>query len=192
MKGFLVAVAAVAVLVSGCGGSAPEQKTAPTSQAVEQAAKPDESGKEPGVVTLPGGGVAKLVHQDLKDDGTLPIPEGLDEAAWWGSKVGADKGAALFSGHVNWKGKKGPFDELWRIKAGQDVSVSDAAGGKWTYKIEAVETVHKDKLAQRAEEFFSPDGPHRLVLVTCGGEYVGGSTGYEDNRIVTASLVGRP
>jgi hypothetical protein len=39
---------------------------------------------------------------------------------------------------------------------------------------------------------FSPDGPHKLLLVTCGGEYVGGKEGYEDNRVVTASLVSRP
>jgi hypothetical protein len=52
--------------------------------------------------------------------------------------------------------------------------------------------VHKTKLAEQAEKLFGPDGPHRLVLVTCGGEYVGGTDGYEDNRIVTASLVSRP
>ena len=92
----------------------------------------------------------------------------------------------------NWKGKKGPFDELWKVKQGQEVKLTDAAGGAWVYRVDATETIHKSELAGRSEQLFSPDGPHKLLLVTCGGEYVGGSEGYEDNRVVTASLVSRP
>lgn len=151
-----------------------------------------DKGQAPGTVELPGGGTAKLIRKELTADGTLPIPEGLDEATWWGTKLGAEQGASLLSGHVNWKGAKGPFDELWRLKTGQDVSLVDTDGGKWVYKISEIVTVHKTKLAEQSEKLFGPDGPHRLVLVTCGGEYVGGTDGYEDNRIVTASLVSGP
>ncbi|MEU3622330.1 sortase [Amycolatopsis coloradensis] len=163
-----------------------------TTSAVQRSEVAADTGQAPGTVKLPGGGTAKLIRKELTADGTLPIPEGLDEATWWGSKLGADQGASLLSGHVNWKGEKGPFDELWRLKTGQEVNVVDTDGGKWVYKIGEVVTVHKTKLAEQAEKLFGPDGPHRLVLVTCGGEYVGGTDGYEDNRIVTASLVSRP
>ncbi|WP_410569397.1 class F sortase [Amycolatopsis sp. cmx-4-61] len=151
-----------------------------------------DTGKAPAQLSLPGGGTAKLVQEDLDAAGALKIPEGLDEAAWWGAKLGADHGVALLSGHVNWKGKKGPFNELWQVKAGQEVKLTDAAGGAWVYRIDGTETVHKTDLAGRSEQLFDPDGPHKLLLVTCGGEYVGGSEGYEDNRVVTASLVSRP
>jgi sortase (surface protein transpeptidase) len=96
------------------------------------------------------------------------------------------------SGHVNWKGQKGPFDELWRVKGGQEVDVVDTAGGKWVYKISDIVTVDKSKLDQSAPQLFGQDGPHRLVLVTCGGDYVGGTEGYAENRIVTADLVSHP
>ncbi|WP_410583207.1 class F sortase [Amycolatopsis sp. lyj-108] len=186
-------VAAVVAVVVFTGKSDPvvaaAQDQANTS-AVQTSEVP--AGQAPGTVKLPGGGTAKLIRKELTADGTLPIPEGLDEATWWGAKLGADQGASLLSGHVNWKGKKGPFDELWRLKAGQQVDVVDTDGGKWVYKIDEIVTVHKTKLAEQAEKLFGPDGPHRLVLVTCGGEYVGGTDGYEDNRIVTASLVSRP
>ncbi|UUV34136.1 class F sortase [Amycolatopsis roodepoortensis] len=189
-----VVAAVVAVLVftgksDSVVAAAPGQ--ADTS-AGQQAQAPADTGQAPGTVRLPGGGTAKLIRKELTADGTLPIPEGLDEATWWGAKLGADQGASLLSGHVNWKGKKGPFDELWRLKTGQQVDVVDTDGGKWVYKIGEVVTVHKTKLAEQSEKLFGPDGPHRLVLVTCGGEYVGGTDGYEDNRIVTASLVSRP
>ncbi|QXV58809.1 class F sortase [Amycolatopsis sp. TNS106] len=189
-----VVAAVVAVLIftrtsDPVVAAAPGQADTSTGQ---QAQAPADTGQAPGTVRLPGGGTAKLIRKELTADGTLPIPEGLDEATWWGAKLGADQGASLLSGHVNWKGKKGPFDELWRLKTGQQVDVVDTDGGKWVYKIGEVVTVHKTKLAEQAEKLFGPDGPHRLVLVTCGGEYVGGTDGYEDNRIVTASLVSRP
>lgn len=164
----------------------------PTANQPASQGTQEDTGQAPTQLSLPGGGAAKLVQEDLDANGALKIPEGLDEAAWWGAKLGADHGVALLSGHVNWKGKKGPFNELWQVEQGQDVKLTDAAGGAWVYRIDATETVHKSELAGRSEQLFSPDGPHKLLLVTCGGEYVGGTEGYEDNRVVTASLVSRP
>ncbi|WP_326837607.1 class F sortase [Amycolatopsis rhabdoformis] len=149
-------------------------------------------GKTPGTVLLPGGGTAKLVEEPVGDDGALVIPQSLAEAAWWGSGLGADHGVTLFSGHVNWKGHTGPFDQLWQVKQGQTVTVTDTAGGRWSYRVDEVRTIHKSGLAGESARLFSPDGPHKLVLVTCGGDYVGGTEGYDDNRVVTASLTGRP
>ncbi|SDY11577.1 Sortase family protein [Amycolatopsis xylanica] len=149
-------------------------------------------GQKPGTVMLPGGGTAKLVRVEVTKKAVLPIPQGLDEAAWWGAKLGADKGAALLSGHVNWAGKKGPFDVLWGMSNGQDVTVMDTAGGKWVYRVTSVVTLHKNDLPKQARALFGQTGPHRLVLVTCGGDYVGGTQGYRDNRVVTAELVSRP
>jgi len=160
-------------------------------QPAEQPSQPD-TGQAPVSLSLPGGGTAKLVPEDLDAAGALQIPEGLGEAAWWGAKLGAGHGVALLSGHVNWKGKKGPFNELWSVKQGQEIKLTDAAGGGWVYRIDATETIHKSELAGRSQQLFDPDGPHKLLLVTCGGEYVGGTEGYEDNRVVTASLVTRP
>jgi sortase family protein len=171
---------------NGTGAPVPAAN-APASQST-----PQDTGLAPAHLSLPGGGAAKLIQEDLDANGALKIPQGLDEAAWWGAKLGADHGVALLSGHVNWKGEKGPFNELWQVKKGQDVKLTDAAGGAWVYRIDATETVHKSELAGRSEQLFSPDGPHKLLLVTCGGEYVGGTEGYEDNRVVTASLVSRP
>ncbi|RZS29640.1 sortase family protein [Herbihabitans rhizosphaerae] len=157
-----------------------------------EAPPPPPPGQPPGTIRLPEGGTAKLVRRELTSDGTLPIPDGLDEATWWGAGLGAPKGASLLSGHVNWKGKKGPFDELWRQKVGQRVEVVDAKGAKWVYKVSEIVTVDKHELPAKAEKLFGQNGPHRLVLVTCGGEYVGGTDGYKDNRIIVAELISRP
>lgn len=193
--GFVVAALVLVLTVfSGDSGQtaqagSPSRPAGTTSSGQEAPAAVTE---QPRTVVLPGGGTAKLIHEDVGDDGALPIPQSLDDAAWWGAELGAAHGVTLFSGHINWKGQKGPFDELWRLKVGQDVDIADAAGGHWTYRVTEISTIHKDELAARSADLFNQDGPHKLVLATCGGEYVGGKTGYEDNRIVSASLVSRP
>ncbi|MEC3977198.1 class F sortase [Amycolatopsis sp. H20-H5] len=149
-------------------------------------------GQRPGTVLLPGGGSARLVRSEVTSTGVLPIPRGLGDAAWWGEKLGSDHGVTLLSGHVNWAGAKGPFDELWSMRAGQDITVADAKGGQWVYRVSDLVTVHKDELPARAAQLFGLDGPPRLVLVTCGGDYLGGTDGYRDNRIVTAVPVSGP
>ncbi|PXY27653.1 class F sortase [Prauserella muralis] len=175
----------------------PSMSLVPADRAGSVIARPPEvtrrpAAQPPGTVRLPEGGTAQLVRREVTADGTLPIPDGLEEATWWGAKLGAARGAALLAGHVNWAGRTGPFEELWRARRGQSVTVVDARGGRWVYRVTDVLTVHKTRLPAHAQRLFAQDGPHRLVLVTCGGDYVGGTDGYEDNRIVTAALVTRP
>jgi hypothetical protein len=170
-------------------GALPGENAAP---AVLPADSESAAQQRPGTVRLPGGATARLVRTELTDTGVLPIPRGLGDAAWWGAKLGAGQGAALLSGHVNWEGTRGPFDELWRMRDGDEVSVVDASGGRWVYRVDDVVTVPKETLPAQAARWFGQDGPHRLVLVTCGGDYVGGTEGYDENRLVTARLVTRP
>ncbi|ASR35195.1 sortase [Prauserella marina] len=171
---------------------APPPSTTEVAPKAEPARRATASAQQPGTVRLPDGGTATLVRKEVTPDGTLPIPDGLGEATWWGAELGADQGVALLSGHVNWNGQTGPFAELWRDQTGQRVTVVDADGGHWVYEITEAVTLHKNELPRHAGELFAQDGPHRLVLVTCGGDYVGGTDGYEDNRIVTARLLTRP
>jgi hypothetical protein len=139
----------------------------------------------PGTVRLAQGGTATLVRKDVVD-GVLPVPEGVRQATWWGAAFDGTAGATVLAGHVNWKGATGPFAELWESRLGDVVTVVDAGGASHRFRVRQLVTVHKDQLPARAQELFGQDGPHRLVLVTCGGRWVGGSDGYEENRVVIA------
>ncbi len=147
------------------------------------------SGQSPGTVRLPDGGTATLVRKELGPDAVLPIPDDLGEATWWGAGLGAPSGASVFAGHVNWQGQVGPFAELWDVRVGQKVTVSDDDGSEFTYSVTQIITLGKDELPARATELFSQSGSHRLVLVTCGGRWLGGTTGYAENRVVIAEPV---
>jgi hypothetical protein len=156
-----------------------EQPPPPPTQAAPPQTQPA------GTVRLADGGTATLVRKDVVD-GVLPVPEGVREATWWGAEFTSATGATVLAGHVNWKGSTGPFAELWDAALGDLVTVVDGAGAPHAYRISRLVTVHKDELPSRAQELFGQDGDHRLVLVTCGGRWVGGRDGYEENRVVIA------
>ena len=175
--------AATPVAAAPPPGALPGENAAP---AVLPADSESAAQQRPGTVRLPGGGTATLVRRDLGPGGELPVPTDLGQATWWGASLDAAGGASVFAGHVNWRGATGPFAELWNARIGTDVTIVDSAGKTWRYRISQLVTVHKSDLPARADNLFGPSGPHRVVLVTCGGRWVGGSDGYEENRVVIA------
>ncbi|KOV76804.1 peptidase C60 sortase A and B [Nocardia sp. NRRL S-836] len=172
--------------LTGLIGGANTDNAKPVEAAPQQQPAPPKAG--PGSVRLPSGGSATLVRREVKD-GVLPVPDGIGEATWWGTELGGAEGATVLAGHVDWKGAKGPFAELWQAQNGREVVIADSAGKEYRFRIRQIETVRKEELPARAVEFFGPRGPHRLVLVTCGGTWIGGQQGYEANRVVIAEPV---
>ncbi|WP_177220979.1 class F sortase [Lentzea xinjiangensis] len=164
----------------------PPAPPAPQQQQQQQPAPPKAG---PGSVRLPSGGTATLVRREV-ENGVLPVPDGIGEATWWGTELAGTEGATVLAGHVDWKGAKGPFAELWQAQNGREVVIADSAGKEFRFRIKQIETVRKEQLPARAVEFFGPRGPRRLVLVTCGGTWIGGQQGYEANRVVIAEPIG--
>ncbi|WP_025354467.1 class F sortase [Kutzneria albida] len=166
------------------GSATPPPITGPPQQP-QQPAQPVQP--RANSVLLPKGGLAELVRSSVGGDGTLQVPNGVSKAALWGADLAAKSGATLIAGHINWEGTVGPFAELWGANQGQTVTVLDASGKPLRFTVSEVLTVNKDNLPQHAQQLFGQDGPHRLVLVTCGGQWVGGALGYDQNRVVIAT-----
>jgi hypothetical protein len=55
------------------------------------------------------------------------------------------------------------------------------------FRVDSVEHFPKDQLP--ADRVYGDEGPPGLRLITCGGDWVGGRTGYADNVIAFATLV---
>jgi hypothetical protein len=194
-----LAVAYTAPIPVPTDSGAPQEKPAPPvaqegpapeiseTAVTETPAAPVPKRLAPGTIRLAHGGTATIVRREIGDDGVLPIPNAINQASWWGAGMDAAAGATVLAGHINWKGATGPFAELWKARVGDPVSVVDHAGRSAEYAVTAVITLGKDELPRRAEELFAQTGPHRLVLVTCGGQWVGGKIGYASNQIVIAS-----
>jgi hypothetical protein len=169
---------------------APGPTTTTPAPPAQNAVRPAQGNQLPNTIRLPRGGTAYLVHGQVGADGSLPIPSGVNQAAWWGTGLSAATGATVFAGHVNWAGVTGPFAELWQDKPGDIVTLRDNSGVEWRYQVTQVMTLNKDQLPQQAPTLFASTGPARIVLATCGGEWLSGTQTYADNRVMVATPIG--
>jgi hypothetical protein len=137
-------------------------------------------------VRLPGASPAQVVPVGVRSDGSLMLPEATT-VGWWvgGAQVGQTIGPLVLAGHLDDdEGRIGALAGIGMLRPGQVVIVA-AATGPATYRVREVRSYSKQRLPA---ELFSSDGPPRLVLITCGGEFTPGS-GYADNVVAVADAV---
>ncbi len=123
-------------------------------------------------------------------DGVLQIPADIQHVGWWdGSADAGDPfGATVIAGHVDSRTQGlGFFAELLIMQAGDLITLrSDAAG--LTYRVISTALVNKDALAS-ASRALDQHGPHRLVLITCSGQWHPEVRSYDSNLILLADPV---
>jgi LPXTG-site transpeptidase (sortase) family protein len=144
----------------------------------------------PTAVELPGGARAD-VEPASTVEGRLVVPEQVRHVGWWdGSAWAGDPfGATVVAGHVDSATEGlGFFARLLRVERGETVILSDG-DHRQRYRIVSVRTVAKQALATGSAAF-GQTGEHRLVLITCTGDYRADRGGYDSNLVVTAEAVG--
>lgn len=138
------------------------------------------------------GKSAPIDFVQLTDQGSLIPPTDVSRLGWYSaSAIPGEEGAAgssVITGHVNevdqGDGYAARFADL---KAGDTVTVKvDGESRDFTVSKDPIQVV---KGAQMPEAVNDAVGENRLVLITCGGEFVGGTLGYADNIIVEATPV---
>ncbi|WP_053063623.1 class F sortase [Nocardiopsis sp. RV163] len=123
----------------------------------------------------------------VDDDSQVEVPSDITRVGWYrfGPGAGATSGSAVLVGHVD-SAEQGR-GALWPL-GGADVDdvveVELSDGTAHAYRIVARELIDKEELP--TEEIFARRGPHRLTLVTCGGEFDPENTSYSHNIVVTA------
>ncbi|MCX4473343.1 class F sortase [Micromonospora sp. NBC_01655] len=123
-------------------------------------------------------------------DGSIEVPPlaRADETGWYDrGPTPGEPGRAVIVGHVDTKSGPAVFYDLGRLKTGDRIEVTRADGDVAVFAVDSVE--HFDKGALPAARVYGDDGPPGLRLITCGGQWVGGRTGYADNVVAFASLV---
>ncbi|MEV0732984.1 class F sortase [Polymorphospora sp. NPDC050346] len=162
----------------------PGSKPPPREFPVMEASRPVQ-------VTIKDIGVRTSVHDvGIGADGTIEVPglERRNEAGWYeqGPTPG-EFGPAVIVGHVD--GPTGPsvFHRLTNLHAGTRIEIARKDKSVAVFEVNSVERFDKGNFpVDRVFDDFSRPG---LRLITCGGQWVGGTTGYADNVIVFASLV---
>ncbi|TCB95847.1 class F sortase [Micromonospora zingiberis] len=135
--------------------------------------------------------LAAPVHNvGVAPDGSIAAPtaERAQEAGWYDQgPTPGQYGPAVIVGHVDTSTGPAVFQNLRQLRAGDRVEVARSDGSVAVFEVDRAGRYDKEALP--ADEVFGDFTRPQLRLITCGGRWVGGETGYADNVIVFASLV---
>jgi hypothetical protein len=131
------------------------------------------------------GVVADVVPVGVLGSGALQIPADPSRIGWWaaGAMPGQSEGSVVLAGHMDGLSHGGAMSVLLDVQEGDTVAVQDRRGSTHRYRVVARGTQPRQNIDPA---LFTTDGPHRLVLITCGGTYDERAGQYTDNIVVIA------
>jgi len=145
----------------------------------------------PRQIELPSGHSA-VVEPEQTVNGVLQVPDDIQHVGWWGGSAyaGDPFGSTVIAGHVDSTLQGlGFFAELLLMQVGELITLrSDAQA--LTYRVVSATLVNKEALASDSQAL-DQRGPHRLVLITCSGQWHPEVRSYASNLVVVADPVVR-
>lgn len=142
-------------------------------------------------VTIPAAGVDARIHPvGLDRTGAIAAPSmhRADQVGWYrDGPAPGQYGAAVLVGHVDDRDGPAVFHRAGHLRPGDRVEVSRRDGQVARFEVTRVGTYPKVRLP--ADEVYGDFDRPELRLITCGGRWLGGETGYADNVVVFATLV---
>jgi hypothetical protein len=173
----------------------PEPSTAPgdpseigRSDAALEALETSDAARPVRVALSSVGIEAPVRPVGVAEDGQMQLPPDPRVMGWYrfGPAPGTESGGSVvIAGHLDSKRfGLGPLARLRDMEVGQPIEVALADGTTSTYTVVAVQRFDRQGLP---EELFSRQGPERLRVITCGGEYDPDAGGYQQNLVVTAA-----
>jgi LPXTG-site transpeptidase (sortase) family protein len=139
----------------------------------------------PSRLRIPSIGVDAWVGAvGLLSDGSMDVPDNLWTSSWLatGPRPG-QAGNAVIAGHRG-VGTPALFSHLEKVRPGDRIYVSDAAGNEIVYVVTRVASL--DLSASTQVAVFAPTTAQQLVLITCFGRYINSARTY-DHRLVVFS-----
>ena len=139
-------------------------------------------------LSAPAAGIdAAIVPVGVDAAGQMEVPGDVDEVGWYRHGPGLDDtaGSIVLAGHVDSRTQgRGAFFTLQDLAPGDEVRLDAGDGATTSWVVTGRSTVEKEEIP--LEELFRRDGPPRLVLVTCGGDFDADRRSYRSNVVVTA------
>ncbi|MDH6235861.1 class F sortase [Cryobacterium sp. CG_9.6] len=209
--GTVTALAVALVLLTGCAATSTEASVAPATTAAPSvapappptaavdvprvssalSAAPDLESLSPQRIRVDSLGIDMAIEPvGLAAAGDMALPKNPDVAAWYrfGPVPSSATGATVIAAHVDaLVYGLGPFAKLAEAPAGTEIVVTTTDGTEHRYAIDATETMPKGDVPWGT--VFDRDGPSRLTLVTCGGEFDYENLRYSSNVIVSAQSI---
>ena len=129
---------------------------------------------------------ADIVPVGVLPSGALDLPLDPDTVGWWaaGALPGQRSGSIVLAGHVDSASQgAGALAVLLDLAAHDQVAVTGTDGSVTDYRVMERASTPKSELDPA---LFTREGPHRLVLITCGGAFDEATGRYADNVVVMA------
>lgn len=188
----LVVSAAAVLSLLGCGSTVDGAASAPSSNPSAQSdlrppvAATASEPTTPVTVTV-GGADAPIDAVATDSQGALYPPTDVSRVGWWVDSAlpGSGAGAVVLSGHVDdARQGVGYAKRFSALKTGDRVELTGKDGARIAYRVTRTVSVNKGVLP--TDDLNRLDGPETLIMVTCGGRFVGPPMGYENNDLVYA------
>jgi hypothetical protein len=151
-------------------------------------ARPADELPRPTSLSVAGTGIdVDIVRVGVTRNNAMQIPEDFHKAGWYkhGPAPGASQGHAVIAGHVDSMTEVMPFAGLDDVQPGTVVTVGMQNAAPLRYRVTNVRHIPKATLGGTG--IFARDGPHRLKVITCGGDWLPDREDYEDNVVLTAA-----
>ncbi|NMD54322.1 MULTISPECIES: class F sortase [Tsukamurella] len=183
---------AVVLALAGCGSTVEGTAAAPSSNPNAQSdLRPPvtATATEPTApVTVTVGGAEAAVDAVATDSqGALYPPTDVNRVGWWVDSAlpGSGAGSVVVTGHVDDARQGAGYAKRFAgLARGDEVTLTGKDGAAVRYRVTRTASVHKGVLP--TDDLNRLDGPETLILVTCGGKFIGPPLGYENNDLVYA------
>lgn len=133
-----------------------------------------------------------------KKGATLAPPEDISSIGWYvnSAPFGAkNKGSSVITSHIDYNGEIGYGSIFTSLKEGDPITVTNSKGKEFHYEVTSepnnISKSDDNYVKKTMDTINKMKGSNELVLVTCGGEFLGSDSplGYADNIVVTAKPV---
>lgn len=146
--------------------------------------------REPVTLEVPDLGIeTAVVRTSMDANGAVLVPEDILVTGWFdgGRRLDARQGNTVIVGHRDSATQgSGALYAIEDIPVGSKITVTGRDGTPYAYDVTSVEFIDKANLPGEAARVFTRYGPHRLVLITCGGAFDESAGSYLSNIVVTA------
>lgn len=130
-----------------------------------------------------------VVPVGVDSDNNVEVPDDIQEIGWYAFAAGPmdPQGSIVLVGHRDGvESGQGAFYGIDQLEPGDSVVLRTSESSRIRFVVEDAQSVTKERFAELASDVFSTTGTKRLILITCGGEYVKADGGYQENVLVTA------
>lgn len=145
-------------------------------------------GKDGMSITV-AGQTAPIDPIQVTTEGFLIPPHDVSRVGWYSASAmpgsTESNGSTVITGHINFAEQgTGYADHFTRLKEGETFTITVDGEPREFRVTKAPFRVGKDQ--SMPDVVNATEGENQVVLITCGGEFVGGSLGYADNIFTVA------